>query len=53
MMASSTNKPNAMMSEPSEILCSPMPQYCIAKKVTASTNGMVMNTTSPGRTSSV
>ena len=42
-----------MISEPSEILCSPMPQYCMARKVTASTSGMVMPTTSPGRTSSV
>ena len=53
MMASSTSRPNAMMSEPSEILCRPMPQYCIARKVIASTSGMVTNTTSPGRMSSV
>ncbi|MNU93773.1 hypothetical protein D3C71_837220 [compost metagenome] len=38
-----------MMSEPSDILCRPMPQYHMAKKVTASTSGMVMPTTSPGR----
>ena len=42
-----------MISEPSDILCSPMPQYCMARKVTASTSGMVMPTTRPGRTSSV
>ena len=49
MMASSTSSPSAMMSEPSDTLCRPMPQYHMAKKVTASTSGMVMATTRPGR----
>jgi len=38
-----------MISEPSEILCSPMFQYHMPRKVTASTMGMVMPTTRPGR----
>ena len=39
MMASSTSKPSEIMSEPNEILCSPMPQYCMAKNVMAKTSG--------------
>ena len=42
-----------MISEPSEILCRPMPQYCMARNVIASTSGIVIATTRPGRMSSV
>jgi hypothetical protein len=42
-----------MMSAPSEILCRLMPATYIARKVTASTSGMVSATTSPGRMSIV
>ncbi|MNZ98362.1 hypothetical protein D3C78_1176420 [compost metagenome] len=38
-----------MISEPSEILCRPIFQYHMARKVAASTSGMVMPTTRPGR----
>ncbi len=50
MMASSTSRPSAMMSAPSEILCRPTPQYFITRKVTARTRGMAMATTRPGQT---
>ena len=49
MIASSTNKPSAMIREPNEILCRPIFQYHMAKNVMASTSGMVMPTTRPGR----
>ena len=52
MIASSTSSPSAMISAPSEILCSPMPNMYIARNVTASTSGIVRPTTRPGRTSS-
>ncbi|MNT56393.1 hypothetical protein D3C72_1936860 [compost metagenome] len=38
-----------MISEPSDTLCRPIPQYHMARKVAASTSGMVMPTTRPGR----
>jgi hypothetical protein len=51
MIASSTSRPKAMISAPSEILCRPMPVTYIARKVSASTSGIVSATTSPGRMS--
>ncbi|OWK19724.1 hypothetical protein AJ88_39090 [Mesorhizobium amorphae CCBAU 01583] len=49
IMASSTRRPSAMISAPSEMRCSEMPKYCIATKVMASTSGMATATTMPGR----
>ncbi len=52
MMASSTSRPSASTSVPSETLCRPMPKRYITSEVTASTMGIVMTTTMPVRTPS-
>ena len=49
MMASSTSKPSAMMSAPSEMRCSSMPSAYITPKVIKSTSGIDSATTKPGR----
>ena len=49
MIASSTSRPSASTSAPSEILCRPMPSQYITAKVIASTSGIEMATTSPVR----
>ncbi|MNT33192.1 hypothetical protein D3C72_1691050 [compost metagenome] len=50
MMASSTSRPSAMISEPSEMRCRSMPSRYMARKVIASTSGMDSATTMPLRT---
>ena len=52
MMASSTSRPRAMISAPSDILCRSMSKMRMNKNVIASTSGMVSATTRPGRASS-
>ena len=49
MIASSTRRPSASTSAPSEILCRSMPKYFIAAKVIASTSGIDSATTRPVR----
>ena len=49
MMASSTSRPRATISAPSEILCKPMSNSRMNRKVTASTTGMMIATTMPVR----
>ena len=51
MIASSTSRPSAMISAPSEILCRPMSKMFMNRNVTASTSGIVKPTTRPGHTS--
>ena len=51
LLGAATGAAFALLSEPSEILCRPMSQKSIARKVTASTSGIVMPTTRPGRMS--
>src|SRR5438045_3375629 len=48
-MASSTSRPRAMISAPSEMRCRVMPEYSMNRKVPASTSGMAIATTSPAR----
>ena len=49
MMASSTSRPSASTSVPSETLCRPMPNMSMNSAVTASTTGMEITTTMPVR----
>ena len=49
MMASSTNNPKANIKAPKDILCRPMSNKYITKKVLANTTGMVIATTIPLR----
>ncbi len=49
IMASSTINPSASTKAPNEILCRPIPKYCITAKVIASTNGIENATTKPVR----
>jgi hypothetical protein len=49
MIASSTSRPSAMMSAPSEMRCSSMSSRYMARKVSASTSGMHSATTKPVR----
>ena len=49
MIASSTSRPSASTSAPSEILCRSMPKYFIAANVIASTSGIDSATTRPVR----
>src|ERR1700712_546664 len=49
IMASSTNRPSAMISAPREMRCIEMPRYCITLKVIASTIGIASATTKPAR----
>ncbi len=48
MIASSTSRPSAMMSAPSEMRCSATPKISMKRKVTASTSGIDSATTMPG-----
>ncbi len=49
MIASSTSRPSARMSAPSEILCRPTPSRYIDRNVAASTSGIDSATTRPLR----
>ena len=49
MMASSTSRPSAMISAPSEMRCRSMPNTSMPRKVTASTSGTDSATTTPVR----
>lgn len=52
MMASSTSRPSASTSVPSETLCRPMPNMSMNSAVTASTTGIEITTTMPVRSPS-
>ena len=49
IMASSTSRPSAIISAPSEMRCRPIPASIIPAKVMARTSGIAAATTSPAR----
>ncbi|KAG1248038.1 hypothetical protein G6F68_013952 [Rhizopus microsporus] len=52
MMASSTSRPSASTSVPSDTLCKPIPNTSMNRAVTASTTGIEISTTMPVRSPS-